>query len=426
MVTYWRSALQKMFAEVKKVACLQFSEVGKTFVIDGFKVASLSKILNSLADEKSVMLLENLDIDVEKKIQNLRPAPAAAAGGLVNKVYGFFFHRLPPTDTEDTLLRPESFVVNLKMLEKKVIHYVEGDCHLLRVKGFGEMLFLSKQETVEFFDREGESTFDAYLIIHALVERGLLYHSRSKDEFKRTIKGYIMHDPNSRDFKLYSAMEQVEKNVRFLDDKVESLRKKAIELHDKIVECFKIRSKDVARTFGQQKIKLEKQIVFVLNKKSILEDGLENMKDALHNNLSEDVWKITKDLSEKRLLELSDLEDTVQNAQEVKDREDAVYGMMSDKEEDQEIDNELQKIEAEMQLNGLMSPSKGNKMEPEQQPSLFTNPFPTTQKKHDGKNPLLANISSAKDKEFSFFDQTGRKIPNSRPENTKNNTFSFN
>lgn len=429
MLTYWRSALQRLFCDVKQIACLKLNDVSRLFQVDGFKVASLGGILHALTDEKMFMLLENLDIDVEKKLESVRSDGGkgkTSGGGLVDKVYTFFFHRLPPSDIDQPSLKPDSFVVSIKELNKKVLRYVEGDCYLLRSKGFRDKLFLSKQEMMEFFDREGEATYDAYLIVHALIERGLLFHSRSKDEYKRTIKGYIMHDPESKDYKLYSAMEQIEKNVRFLEDKAETLRKKAVELHDKIVECFKIRSKEVARTFGQQKIKLEKQIVFVLNKKTILEDSLENMKDALHNNLSEDVWKITKDLSERKLLELSDLEDTVQNAQEVKEREEAVYGMMDDKEEDKEIEQELQKIEAEMKLKDLMSPNKGNRMEPEQQPSLFANPFPTTQKKAEGaSNPLLGNLSSTQAKEFSFFDQPRKLDTVSGRSKGKDDTLNF-
>lgn len=375
-------------------------------MIDGFIVACLAKVLADLVEEKAYLILENVDIDVEKKLLNLKPVNQSVAGGLMGAIKGFFFHRIPSADQAPEVIKKEHFVVNIKVLDNKVLHYAGRDCQLLRDKAFRDKLFLSRQEMLDFFERQSEEPYDSYLIIHSLVERKFLHESKSKDDYARPIKGYILHDPNSMEYKTNNAIFQVQKSIRFIDNKIDELEIEVKTKHDKILEALRLKSKEIAKTLGREKIRTEKQIVFLINKKSILGEKLDQMKDSLHNDIPEEVWKISKELAEKRMLDLDDLQDALQSMNELKEKDKAVYDQMGSdfEEEEGELQKELDKIEAEMMLKPLMSPYRGNPMDAETDPNLLKNPFPTTQKKSEPSfNPLLANLVPDQGKQLSFF-----------------------
>lgn len=375
-------------------------------MIDGFVVASLPKIIAELVEERSFLVFENVDIDVEKKLLNLKPVNQGGSGGLLGAIKGFFFHRIPSADQMPEVIKKEHFVVNIKVLDSKVIHYSSRDCQLLRDLAFREKLFLTRQEMVDFFDRQKEDPYDAYLIIHALVERKLLHEKKNKDEYGRPVKGYIIHDPDSSAYKVNHAIFQVQKSIQFIDNKIDDLENEVRVKHDKILDALKHKSKEIAKTLGREKLKTEKQIVFLLNKKSILSDKLDEMKDSLHNNLPEEVWKISRELTEKRLLDLDDIQEALTSMNELKEKDRAVYEQMGadQEEEDAELQKELEKIEAEMVLKPLTSPYKSRPMDTEFEANLLNNPFPTTQKKPDSTlNPLLANLGSNQGTQLSFF-----------------------
>lgn len=51
----------------------------------------------------------------------------------------------------------------------------------------------------------------------------------------------------------------------------------------------------------------------MLNKKQILENSLDQIIDALNNDMPEECWKVAKSLTEKKMLELDDLKDVILN-----------------------------------------------------------------------------------------------------------------
>jgi hypothetical protein len=385
LLKYWSGALQRLFSEVRNRACLKMADIHRVFIVDSYQVASLPKIITSLALDKEFMVLENLDLDIEKRLVNLRAeVPKPKSNGVVDTLVNMFFNRLPPVEQfEESPISPEHFIVHTKTLEKKLYRYLDRECHLLKKQAFNEQNFVSKAELQEFFEGEGEHHYDALIMMIALQERKIIHPEKRKDAFGRVIKGYTMIDPESSDYKIHSAQYKISQSIAYIEGRIEEFQNKTKNLHNQILHHFKMMNKEAAKALGKDKLKIEKQIVFLINKKSILEDSLSSLKDGLSSNLTEECWKICKDLQEKHMLEVEDFKDTVMNNHELKEKNAELDQMLKDQneEEDKEIEAELKRIEAEVNLEQMMSkPSPNKKMDSE------------SARKPGYSNPLIAGV----------------------------------
>jgi len=389
--------LDKFFAEVKKVACLQVSDIETSFVNEGYHVAGLPDILAILAANGDILLLENIESDVERKLVNLKPPTDQTSGAsFIDSVKNFFWNRQPPIKTDQLRLNPRHFVVHLATLEKIMEKYWLNDYDLLRTDCYRGTLFKRKAELSEWLRNQGEAANDCQLIIYSFLERKVIYIDKKKDEFGHLNRGYVLHKPNSEEYKVHSTIQKLKDNISYIDRKSEELQACTHKLDEQIKTNLQMKNKDVARTYARNKLKLEKDLIYLINQRTLIKESLDKLIESVESGLDSESWKLANTIIEQKIVELDDLKDNLNSLAQLKEKNQEVYDLISDdvEQEEKAIQDELSKIESEMFLQAALEKngkSRGTLMDSEQAQdrpiNLLVNQFPTTNKKPQ-ENPL--------------------------------------
>lgn len=437
--------MEKFFGEVKKVACLQVSDIESSFVNEGYHVAGLSEILASLSSKGEVLLLENIESDIERKLVNLKPEEGQDKGAnFIESVKNFFWNRQPPAKSDPLRLNPRHYVVHLPTLERIMEKYWQNDYDILRSDCYGGgALFKRKAELAEWLRNRGESAFDCQLVIYSLLERKVIYVDKKKDEFGHLHRGYVLHKPNSEEYKIHSTIQKLKDNIQYIERKTQELEACCRKLDEQIKANLQIKNKDAAKSYARNKLKIERDLVYLINQRSVIRDSLDKLLESVESGLDSEAWKLANTIIEQKIVELDDLKEGLQSLAQLKEKNQEVYELMADdvEKEEKDIQEELNKIEREMVLetapekNGQARGHMDAELQTDRPVNLLNNPFPTTSKKpQENLNPFLPRAEPEKFESFfgglqptkprtSFFaqDRPSRELLSKRPlEDTEN------
>lgn len=350
----------------------------------------MEQILIELAEHNEYMVLENLDVEIERRLVKLSKDNKFGdkASSMVSKLKNLFFFNLDTVQDKPKLVKPEHFVVNKKYLETIMAKYKKNEGDMVRKELFKELHFVSKQTAIEFLtEAKKEHNYDAYLILYGLLESKIIFQTSSKDELGRITKGFTCLNPSSEDYRIHDTITKLERNVKFIENKIHDLERKTENLNDRIKTSLKLKNQLAAKQLLRDKLDTEKKILHMRNQLRIFETNAEDLRESLHKHLPEECWKLIKSLNEKRMIEMDDLKDVLEGINMEKEANKELDSLLSDtKEEEEELRKELDRIELGMGLEKEMDTHKIM-----QEFSLMKPAFETTEKK---SNPFLAGLQN--------------------------------
>lgn len=395
--------------DIRSAACLKVRDIEESFLYDGYHIAGLPEILSRLSAKQVILVLENIDVEIERRIVNLRPLNQSESNnGFVSAVKNYFFNRLAPSDSSAINLKSDYYVVHKKTLENKLELYWSNDYQIVREKCFGKNVFVSKSDMIAWLQGNGESLNDCNIILYSLIERSVVFPDKMKDEFGRLVKGYVFHNPQSKDYKVHITIQKLRDNITFMEKKCKELKENCQKLDEEIKSYLKCKNKEAAKVLGRNKIRIEKDLVYIINQKTVLESNLDHLIESSQNGFDSEAWKLSNELIEEKMNYLEEFKEGIIGLKQLKEKDKEVYDMVDDddKDEEKEIQEELNRIENQIYLQDALEKGSRNTQfdeEPARNQNLLINPFPTTTKKSEPITDSRDEINNANNTPFESF-----------------------